>query len=59
LRHTTPTLVAVAMPANPLAALLLGAALLGEPVTTAMIVGFLCVVGGITLSNWQRRGAAS
>ena len=57
LRHTTPTLVAVAMPANPLAALLLGAALLGEPVTTAMIVGFCCVVGGITLTNWQRRGS--
>jgi drug/metabolite transporter (DMT)-like permease len=56
LRHTTPTLVAVAMPANPLAALLLGAALLGEPVTVAMIVGFCCVVGGITLTNWQRRG---
>lgn len=55
LRHTTPTLVAVAMPANPLAALLLGAALLGEPVTTAMIVGFCCVVVGITLSNWQGR----
>jgi drug/metabolite transporter (DMT)-like permease len=55
LGHTTPTLVAVAMPANPLAALLLGAALLGEPVTTAMIVGFFCVVAGITLTNWQRR----
>lgn len=58
LRHTTPTLVAVAMPANPLAALLLGAAFLGEPVTAAMIVGFFCVVGGITLTNWQRRGTA-
>jgi drug/metabolite transporter (DMT)-like permease len=55
LRHTTPTLVAVAMPANPLTALLLGATLLGEPVTVAMVAGFFCVVGGITLSNWQRR----
>ena len=58
LRHTTPTLVAVAMPANPLAALLLGAAFLGEPVTVSMIVGFFCVVGGILLTNWQRRGTA-
>lgn len=57
LRHTTPTLVAVAMPTNPLAALLLGAALLGEPVTMAMIIGFFCVVAGITLTNWQRRRA--
>ena len=58
LRHTTPTLVAVAMPANPLAALLLGAALLGESVTVAMIVGFFCIVGGIALSSWQRRIAS-
>jgi drug/metabolite transporter (DMT)-like permease len=56
LRHTTPTLVAVAMPANPLAALLLGAVFLGEPVTVSMIVGFCCVAGGIMLTNWQRRG---
>ncbi len=59
LRHTTPTLVAVSLPMNPLMALLLGAALLGEPVTVSMVVGFVIVLAGIAITNWPRRGGAA
>lgn len=55
LRHTTPTLVAVALPMNPLMALLLGAVLLGEEVTAEMIAGFVLVIVGIIIANWRRR----
>ncbi len=58
LRHTTPTLVAVALPMNPLMALLLGAVLLGEPVTPSMVAGFALVIIGIAITNW-RRGRAT
>ena len=56
LRHTTPTLVAVSLPMNPLMALLWGAVLLGEPVTAAMIGGFVLVLIGIAVTNWRRGG---
>jgi drug/metabolite transporter (DMT)-like permease len=55
LRHTTPTLVAAALPMNPLMALLLGAVLLGEEVTAEMIAGFVLVIVGIIIANWRRR----
>jgi len=55
LRHTTPTLVAVALPMNPLMALIWGSILLDEQVTFAMIVGFVLVIAGIAITNWQRR----
>ncbi len=55
LRHTTPTLVAVSLPMNPLMALLWGAVLLGEPVTASMIVGFALVIVGIATTNWRPR----
>jgi len=55
LRYTTPTLVAVALPVNPLMALVWGAVLLGEPVTGAMVAGFSLVLLGIAIANWQRR----
>ena len=55
LRHTTPTLVAVALPMNPLMALLWGAVLLGEKVTVEMIAGFGLVLLGIAIANWRRQ----
>jgi drug/metabolite transporter (DMT)-like permease len=60
LRHTTPTLVAVALPMNPLMALIWGAVLLGEQITPAILVGFALVIAGIAVTNWRRRsrGAA-
>ena len=59
LRHTTPTLVAVSLPMNPLMALLLGAVLLGEPVTTSMVIGFALVLLGIAVTNWRRGRTAA
>jgi drug/metabolite transporter (DMT)-like permease len=58
LRHTTPTLVSVALPMNPLMALLWGALLLGEQVTVSMIAGFVLVIAGIAVTNWRRRPRA-
>lgn len=58
LRHTTPTLVAVALPMNPLMALLWGAVLLGEEVTVEMLAGFALVIIGIAITNWRRRSKA-
>ncbi len=59
LRHTTPTLVAVSLPMNPLMALLWGAVLLGEPVSTSMVFGFVLVLIGIAIANWRQRRTAT
>ncbi len=59
LRHTTPTLVAVSLPMNPLMALLWGAVLLGEPVTMSMVFGFVLVIIGIAIANWRQRRTAA
>ena len=59
LRHTTPTLVAGALPVNPLMALIWGALLLGEQITRASLVGFALVIAGIAVANWPRRDAAA
>lgn len=55
LRHTTPTLVAVALPMNPLMALIWGALLLDEQITVAILVGFALVIAGIAVANWPRK----
>lgn len=55
LRHATPTMVAVAMPMNPITATLLGTWLLGEPVTLPLLVGLACVIAGIVMTNWRSR----
>ncbi|MGE0254689.1 MAG: DMT family transporter [Alphaproteobacteria bacterium] len=52
---TTPTRVAIAVPVNPLVAILLGAAVLGEHVGVGTIVGFLCVAAGVVLVNLPAR----
>ena len=53
LRHTTPTLVAISLPMNPLMAILWGAILLDEPVTFAILAGFFLVIVGIVTANWR------
>lgn len=58
LRYTTPTLVAVALPMNPLMALVWGALLLDEQVTVSMIAGFALVITGIAITNWRFRAQA-
>ena len=57
LRHTTPTLVSIALPVNPLMALFWGTILLGEDVTVEMLIGFALVICGIAIANWRRRAA--
>lgn len=59
LRYTTPTLVSVALPMNPLMALIWGALLLDEQVTVSMIAGFALVIAGIAITNWRSRAPAS
>jgi len=59
LQNTTPILVAVALPMNPLMALVWGAVLLGENVTPEMIAGFVLVITGIAAANWPRRRVAA
>lgn len=59
LRHTTPTLVAVALPVNPLMALIWGALLLDEQITFAILAGFVLVIAGVAVANWPRKGAAA
>lgn len=59
LRHTTPTLVAVALPMNPLMALIWGALLLGEQITVAILVGFALVIAGIAAANWPRKAGTT
>ena len=55
IRLTTPTRVAIAMPANPLAAILLAAAILGEPIGAGAMAGFVCVAVGVVLANLPAR----
>lgn len=57
LRLTTPTRVANTMTVNPIAASLLAAVLVGEPIGGTLIVGLVAVGGGIWLASTQVRPA--
>jgi drug/metabolite transporter (DMT)-like permease len=57
LRLTTPTRVANTMTVNPIAASLLAAVLVGEPIGGTLIVGLIAVGGGIWLASTQLRPA--
>jgi len=52
LEHTAPSRVALAVTLNPVSAAVLGALLLGEPVTWQLLVGLSGVVGALVLVNW-------
>jgi drug/metabolite transporter (DMT)-like permease len=52
LEHTTPTRVAITVTMNPVAAVILGALILSEPVTWRLLAGLGGIVAGITLANW-------
>ena len=58
LQHTTPTRVASTMTVNPIAASSLAAAILGEPIGLALLVGIVAVGAGIWVAttNKPRRG---
>lgn len=55
LERASPTRVAVAVGLNPVAAMLLGAVLVDEPVTGALLSGAALVIAGIGLANWTGR----
>jgi len=54
LKQITPTRVAVCLALNPLSATVLGAALLGEPITSRFIGGFVLVAAGIIVTNLRQ-----
>jgi drug/metabolite transporter (DMT)-like permease len=56
LERMTPTRVVVFLALNPLAATVLAAWLLAEHVTAWFVLGLACVLGGIFVVNWNRRG---
>jgi drug/metabolite transporter (DMT)-like permease len=58
LERISPSRVAVTVTLNPVAAALLGALVLNEPVTTRLLLGLIGVVAGIALANWPVRAIA-
>ena len=53
LEHTVPSRVALAVTFNPIAAMLLGAMILGEPVTWRLMVGLAGVLLALLIVNWR------
>ncbi len=53
LEHTTPSRVAITVTMNPVAAVILGTFILGEPATWRLLVGLAAIIAGITLANWN------
>jgi drug/metabolite transporter (DMT)-like permease len=51
LQRSTPTRTAVFAALNPISATLLGALLLGEPLTARFLLGFVCVLTGIVAAH--------
>jgi drug/metabolite transporter (DMT)-like permease len=57
LQRATPTRVANTMTVNPIAAALLAAALVGEPITLDLIVGLVAVFAGIWIATTENKSA--
>lgn len=55
LERSTPSRVAVFITLNPITAVLLGALLLHEPITSRFVVGLAAILGGIVLASWRPR----
>jgi drug/metabolite transporter (DMT)-like permease len=53
LEHAAPSRVAITVTMNPVAAVILGALVLSEPVTWRLLVGLAAIVAGITAANWS------
>ncbi len=53
LERTTATRVTVFLALSPITAALLGALLLGEPLTLALLLGVGCVVLGLAFAHWR------
>ncbi|MGJ7606426.1 DMT family transporter [Variovorax sp. LT1R20] len=57
LARTTPTLVALSVTVNPIAAAFAGWALMDEPVRWSLVVGLVMVFAGIAISSTSRRAS--
>jgi len=57
LERTTPTRVAATMTVNPLAAGLLAAQLVGEPITLNLVIGLVAVFAGIWIATTDAKAA--
>lgn len=57
LARATPTRVAKTMTVNPIAATLLAALLIGEPITANLLVGLLAVFAGIWIATSEAKPA--
>ena len=57
LERATPTQVATTMTVNPIAAGLLAAELMDEPITPNLVVGLIAVFGGILIATWSRQSS--
>lgn len=53
LERTAPSRVSLAVTLNPVSAALLGAVVLGEPVTWRLVVGLMGVIASLLLVNWS------
>ena len=58
LQRATPTRVASTMTVNPLAAGLLAALLVGEPITANLVIGLVAVFAGIWIATTEARQPA-
>jgi drug/metabolite transporter (DMT)-like permease len=58
LKRTTPTRVAISVTVNPVAASLVGATLLGEPLRWNLLIGIVTVFIGIWIATTQSRPKA-
>ncbi|HIP78328.1 MAG TPA: EamA family transporter, partial [Kiloniellaceae bacterium] len=59
LQRATPTQVANTMTVNPIAAAMLAALLVGEPITLNLVVGLVAVFSGIWIATSSRPRAAA
>jgi len=59
LQYASPTRVASTMTVNPIAAGLLGALLLDEPVTINLVIGLIAVAAGLWIATTERKVAAA
>jgi drug/metabolite transporter (DMT)-like permease len=57
LARATPTRVANTMTVNPIAATLLAALLIGEPITANLLIGLVAVFAGIWIATSQAKPA--
>jgi drug/metabolite transporter (DMT)-like permease len=56
LKHTSPTRVTVFLALSPVTAALLGVGLLGESLTSGIVIGMLCVAGGLWMATRPASG---